>query len=161
MILTRIHHVQRPLCRSGVLVLALSPKLLVSGHSIVHKLFLTKTFIVEKDHWLNQPNPIYGLIMYGVLGFFSLFRYRWIASLQFYITLLANFGTIYLGYILYFVLKVTVTLGSIQYITNIFNITVSMCGMCLHLWHQSPIVSSVLGQMPCPQKPEVIPTKVM
>ena len=68
-----------------------------------------KTFFADKDHWLYQPNPIYGFFLYAVLSFLALFRYRWIASLQFYVVLIANFGSIYLGYILYFVLQVGIS----------------------------------------------------
>jgi len=61
----------------------------------------------DEAHPLNQPNSVYGLAFYG-LNFllFAAFRGRsFVAELQFYAVILANFVSCYLAYLLYAVLK--------------------------------------------------------
>ena len=66
------------------------------------------TLMGDDKHPLNQPNSVYGLAFYVLNAFlFVLFGQwsRWAAELQFYLLLLANFMSCYLGYLLYAVLK--------------------------------------------------------
>jgi len=66
------------------------------------------TLMGDDDHVVNQPNSVYGLIFYA-LGFLLFAcagqRSKLVAELLFYMTILANFMSCYLGYLLYAVLK--------------------------------------------------------
>jgi len=62
----------------------------------------------DQKHPLNQPNSVYGLIFYslGLLLFVCAGqRSKIVAELLFYMTILSNFMSCYLGYLLYAVLK--------------------------------------------------------
>ncbi|XP_059482688.1 vitamin K epoxide reductase complex subunit 1-like protein 1 [Neocloeon triangulifer] len=62
--------------------------------------------IAGEDSIFNVPNPVYGLIMYSTIFMFSLSPMNLTFSLiQVCQCILANVGSIYLGCILYFVLR--------------------------------------------------------
>jgi len=66
------------------------------------------TLMGDEGHVLNQPNSVYGLVFYSLN--FLLFvmcgqRSKFVAELQFYAVILANFMSCYLAYLLYAVLK--------------------------------------------------------
>lgn len=71
------------------------------GFGIVGKL------MGNQNHPLNVPNSLYGIVFYSVLGMLFLLgsNSRFLVSFQFYMLILANCMSIYLGYLLYAVLK--------------------------------------------------------
>ncbi len=44
---------------------------------------------LESDHWLNQPNPVYGLCFYTLMALLALFRFAFLARIQ--VRILINF----------------------------------------------------------------------
>jgi len=71
------------------------------GFGIVGKL------MGNDDHPLNVPNSIYGIAFYSFLGMLFTIgsNNRFVVSFEFYMLILANCMSIYLGYLLYAVLK--------------------------------------------------------
>jgi len=61
--------------------------------------------LLGQDHVLVQPNALLGLFFYGILTFLALFNFVFFARLQFYLAFLSNLSSIWLGYVLYFVLE--------------------------------------------------------
>lgn len=61
----------------------------------------------DEKHPLNQPNALYGIVFYSVLGLLYVCggSSRFLANLQFYSFVLASGVSCYLGYILYYVLR--------------------------------------------------------
>jgi len=62
-------------------------------------------FFLEEDSPLIQPNPVYGIIFYFINFLLGLGNYMFLAQIQFVMCILANCGSVYLGYILYFILQ--------------------------------------------------------
>merc|ERR1712061_16258 len=71
------------------------------GFGIVGKL------MGNDSHPLNVPNSIYGIVFYSLMGMLFILgsNYRYLVSFQFYMLIVANCMSIYLGYLLYAVLK--------------------------------------------------------
>ncbi|RNA24947.1 vitamin K epoxide reductase complex subunit 1 1 [Brachionus plicatilis] len=62
--------------------------------------------LLPESSFLNQPNSIYGLIFYIVQLLLLLYRNNMIAlKLKLILSLMANFGSLYLAYILHFILN--------------------------------------------------------
>ena len=83
----------------------------------------------DEKHPLNQPNSLYGIIFYSLLGLLYICSgsSKFLANLQFYSFLLANFMSCYLGYILYFVLKDMCVLCISTYAVNFILLLLSYC----------------------------------
>jgi len=62
-------------------------------------------FFLEEDSPLIQPNPVYGIIFYFINFLLGMGNYMFLAKAQFIMCIMANCGSVYLGYILYFVLQ--------------------------------------------------------
>lgn len=75
----------------------------------------------SKDHPLNIPNTVYGLLMYGSLGLAFVVgpHNRLLVALQFYCILAANLMSVYLFYVLQFVLKNICVICYSLYVVNI------------------------------------------
>ncbi|XP_040573197.1 vitamin K epoxide reductase complex subunit 1 [Lepeophtheirus salmonis] len=62
--------------------------------------------LLGKDHFLNIPNPLYGIAFYLVIILFSLIQTSpLLAKCQFFLVLLINCGTPILGYIMLYVIQ--------------------------------------------------------
>jgi len=62
-------------------------------------------YIIGHDHPLNLKNPFFGIVFYLLQLFLSDRKGRWAYKLQLTFAILANCGTLWLAYILYFVLN--------------------------------------------------------
>jgi len=60
--------------------------------------------IVGADHWLNQPSPVYGVIFYAVMIFLGLFNVLFFMKIQIFLAVLSNLSSVYLGYLLVYVI---------------------------------------------------------
>ncbi|CAF0864209.1 unnamed protein product [Brachionus calyciflorus] len=75
--------------------------------------------LIPEESILNQPNSIYGLVFYVVQLLMLLFRNNLTAlKIKLFLSLLSNFGSIYLASILYFVLNDFCIVCSTLYIIN-------------------------------------------
>lgn len=83
----------------------------------------------DEKHFLNQPNALFGIIFYSVLGMLFLCggSSRFLAHLQFFSFLIANGMSCYLGYILYFVLKDLCVVCISTYAVNFLLLILSWC----------------------------------
>ena len=102
----------------------------------------------DDNHILNQPNSIYGLIFYSLMGLLYLCgsRSRFLASLQFYAFIVANGMSCYLGYILYFVLKDMCVVCVSTYAVNFLLLLLTFCHRRrLRIKPVSPMQSSQRG----------------
>ena len=83
----------------------------------------------DEKHPLNQPNALYGIIFYSLLGLFYLCsgNSRFMANLQFYSFVLANIMSCYLAYILYFILKTLCVVCVSTYAVNLLLLMLSYC----------------------------------
>ncbi|XP_048768111.1 vitamin K epoxide reductase complex subunit 1-like protein 1 [Ostrea edulis] len=74
--------------------------------------------VIGEDHPLNLPNSVFGIVFYTLqvaLAFSSSSR---LTSLQLYTSILSNIASVYLGYILYFILRDLCVVCVSTYITN-------------------------------------------
>ncbi|XP_018020355.1 vitamin K epoxide reductase complex subunit 1 [Hyalella azteca] len=71
-----------------------------------------------EDHVLNQPNAVYGTLLYAALLVLSQVKRNWAAKLQLGLVILANCATPYLAYLLYKVIKAVCVLCVAIYIVN-------------------------------------------
>merc|ERR1712004_386355 len=60
--------------------------------------------LVGQKHWLNQPNSVFGIIFYMIQVAITLTRDPVLACAQVVFATIANIGSVYLAYILFFVL---------------------------------------------------------
>ncbi|KAK7087556.1 vitamin K epoxide reductase complex subunit 1-like protein 1 [Littorina saxatilis] len=82
--------------------------------------------VFSKDSVFNQPNGVFGMAIYTFLVFIA-FQPEFPASMiQTFVSLLTNFGSVYLGYILVFILKDTCVICISIYIVNFFILLVSL-----------------------------------
>ncbi|KAF2351127.1 Vitamin K epoxide reductase [Trinorchestia longiramus] len=71
-----------------------------------------------EDHFLNQPNGVYGVLLYSILLVLSLVKSLWVAKLQLTLVVAANCATPYLAYLLYKVIKAVCVVCIATYIVN-------------------------------------------
>lgn len=74
-------------------------------------------YLGEK-HILNQPNSVYGMIFYVTLALFSLINLSFIVNIQLLLTLASNGLSIYLGYLLLYVIKSICVVCVATYLIN-------------------------------------------
>merc|ERR1711981_1202752 len=93
------------------------------GFGIVGKL------MGDDAHPLNVPNSIYGIAFYSFLGLLFVLgsNNRYIVSFQFYMVILANCMSVYLGYLLYAVLKTLCVVCISTYVVNFLLLLTLYC----------------------------------
>merc|ERR1712126_459022 len=74
--------------------------------------------VVGQHHWLNQPNSVFGIIFYLLHIILAFSRSLTASSMQIFTAVIANFGSVYLAYILYFILKDMCVVCVSMYIVN-------------------------------------------
>ncbi|XP_014674465.1 PREDICTED: vitamin K epoxide reductase complex subunit 1-like, partial [Priapulus caudatus] len=62
-------------------------------------------YATGKDHWLNQPNSVFGVIFYTMFMIIGESRKLSVSNLQVYMAISSNFMSIYLACILFFILE--------------------------------------------------------
>ncbi|CAH1802308.1 unnamed protein product [Owenia fusiformis] len=75
-------------------------------------------YVVDKDHWLNQPNSIFGLTFYVFQIMLGENHTVSGSIVQLVFSCIANLGSIYLGCILYFILQDFCIICVSTYIVN-------------------------------------------
>jgi len=83
----------------------------------------------DEGHPLNVPNSVYGIGFYSFLGMLFILggRSRFLAEFQFYLLILANCVSVYLGYLLYAVLKTLCVVCFATYIVNFLLLLIVYC----------------------------------
>lgn len=74
--------------------------------------------VLPADHWANQSNAVYGLAGYGFLLLLSLLRFLFLARFQLLLVFLINCFSVYLGYLLVFVIETVCILCYSCYAVN-------------------------------------------
>ncbi|KAJ1532250.1 hypothetical protein ONE63_000866 [Megalurothrips usitatus] len=74
-------------------------------------------YLGEK-HILNQPNSVYGIFFYGALALLSLVNFSFIARIQLLLTFLSNGLSVYLAYLLLYVIKSICVVCVATYVIN-------------------------------------------
>ncbi|XP_022342990.1 vitamin K epoxide reductase complex subunit 1-like protein 1 [Crassostrea virginica] len=74
--------------------------------------------LIGDDHPLNLPNSIFGIVFYILQIALTLSSSSGLASMQLYLSVLSNVASLYLGYILYFILKDLCIVCVSTYVTN-------------------------------------------
>ena len=62
------------------------------------------SILLGDSHPLNQPNSVYGIIFYSIMIIMALLNNKIMSSIQFYMSLSSVIMSLYLAYILYFIL---------------------------------------------------------
>lgn len=93
------------------------------GFGIVGKL------MGDENHPLNVPNSVYGIGFYSFLGLVFMLggRSRLLVEFQFYMLILANCMSVYLGYLLYAVLKTWCLICISTYIVSFMLLLILYC----------------------------------
>jgi len=83
----------------------------------------------DENHPINVPNSLYGIIFYSTLGVLFLLgsNSRFLVSFQFYMLILANCMSVYLGYLLYAVLKTICVVCISTYGVNFMLLVLTYC----------------------------------
>jgi len=74
--------------------------------------------VVGADHWLNQRNPVYGVAFYAAMVFLSLFDVHFFIKLQIFLAVLSNAGSVYLAYLLAYVIEAVCVVCVATYAVN-------------------------------------------
>ncbi len=78
--------------------------------------------LVEKvagaDHWLNQPNPVYGFAFYSVIIILGLCEVGLFVKLQVAAAFISNLSSVYLGYVLLYVIEAVCVVCCAVYTVN-------------------------------------------
>ena len=74
-------------------------------------------YLGEK-HILNQPNSVYGIIFYAFLALLSLVNISFIVNVQLLLAFLSNGLSVYLGYLLMYVIKSVCVVCVATYVVN-------------------------------------------
>ncbi|ELT87583.1 hypothetical protein CAPTEDRAFT_131213 [Capitella teleta] len=74
--------------------------------------------VVGKKSPLNQPNSVFGLVFYALQTILGLQRTSSAAFMQVILAVMANMGSVYLAYILYFVLNDVCVVCVSTYVVN-------------------------------------------
>jgi len=82
-----------------------------------------------KDHPLNQPNSIFGIIFYSLIILLSFINVGFLSKIQTFLCFLSVGGSIYLGYVLYFILQELCPVCISTYIINFILFISSYCKM--------------------------------
>jgi len=98
----------------------------INEHVSCSKVFTSKygrgfgllQLFLDEDSPLIQPNPVYGIIFYVTTFLLSFGNYVFVARIQLMMCILANSGSVYLGYILYFVLHDMCVVCISTYVVN-------------------------------------------
>jgi len=83
--------------------------------------------LLGESHPLNESNSMYGVAFYSVLLLFSLFNYRFLATLQMILSASAIGVSCYLAYILHFVLQDFCVVCVSTYAVNLLLFFTSWC----------------------------------
>ena len=102
----------------------------------------------DEKHVLNQPNAMYGIVFYSLLGllFVCGSGSRFLANLQLFSFLLANGMSCYLGYILYFVLQDLCVVCISTYLVNFLLLLLNFCKKRSLRKKVSPIMEPTYGR---------------
>ena len=76
--------------------------------------------ILGDDHPVNQTNSVYGIIFYSTMLLSAFLKSKLVSTVQFYLTLVSVVGSLYLAYILYFILQELCPVCVSTYVLNIF-----------------------------------------
>ncbi|KAK3915877.1 Vitamin K epoxide reductase complex subunit 1-like protein 1 [Frankliniella fusca] len=74
-------------------------------------------YLGEK-HILNQPNGVYGIVFYALLAFLSLVNISFLVNIQLLLAFLSNGMSVYLGYLLVYVIKSICVVCVATYVIN-------------------------------------------
>ena len=77
------------------------------------------SFILGDTHQLNQPNSVYGIIFYSIMMLLAFLSSRMMSKVQFYLSLTSVAMSLYLAYILYFILEELCPLCVATYAVNL------------------------------------------
>ncbi|XP_023326457.1 vitamin K epoxide reductase complex subunit 1 isoform X2 [Eurytemora carolleeae] len=83
--------------------------------------------LVGEEHPLNQPNCVYGIIFYLIFLLLSFINRRFIATFQVLLSLGACGVSLYLGYLLYFVIQAACVVCIASYAVNLLLLLFSFC----------------------------------
>ncbi|XP_031557315.1 vitamin K epoxide reductase complex subunit 1-like [Actinia tenebrosa] len=98
----------------------------ISEHMSCSKVFASKYGtgfglvepVLGKDSPLNIPNSIFGIVFYSLVCILGLFKSKFAAMTIFLFSVTSCIGSVYLGYILYFVLHDVCVVCISTYIVN-------------------------------------------
>ncbi|KAL9981633.1 hypothetical protein ACROYT_G010365 [Oculina patagonica] len=74
--------------------------------------------VMGKDSPLNVPNSIFGILFYSSIVLLGMFKSKAAAWIMFLFSLLSCVGSIYLGYILFYILHDTCVVCISTYVVN-------------------------------------------
>jgi len=83
--------------------------------------------LLGEDHPLNQSNSVYGIIFYSLMGVLSFFNVKAISTMQVFFSVCSNLMSVYLGYILYFILDDMCVVCVSTYVINFLLLITSAC----------------------------------
>merc|ERR1712179_54124 len=83
--------------------------------------------LLGDSHPLNQPNSVYGIIFYSIMIIMALLNNKIMCSIQFYMSLSSVIMSLYLAYILYFILEELCPLCVSTYAVNLILFITSWC----------------------------------
>jgi len=83
--------------------------------------------LLGPEHPLNQKNSVFGIIFYSLIMLLAFINVGFIAKLQMFLCLLSVGGSVYLGYILYFILQELCPVCISTYIVNFILFVSSYC----------------------------------
>ena len=74
--------------------------------------------LLGEDHELNQPNSVYGIIFYSIMLLLAFLTGKFMSRLQFFLSVSSVIASVYLAYILYFILEELCPLCVSTYVVN-------------------------------------------
>merc|ERR1712062_409372 len=83
--------------------------------------------LLPEDHQLNQPNSVYGIFFYSTLILLAFINVRFVARVQLFLCFTSVLGSVYLGYILYYILEELCPVCISTYLVNIVLFISSFC----------------------------------
>eukprot|EP00090_Calanus_glacialis_P038559 TRINITY_DN67252_c0_g1_i1.p1 TRINITY_DN67252_c0_g1~~TRINITY_DN67252_c0_g1_i1.p1 ORF type:complete len:185 (-),score=56.76 TRINITY_DN67252_c0_g1_i1:149-703(-) len=83
--------------------------------------------LLGEEHPLNQPNSVYGIIFYSIMMLLAFLTSKVMTKLQFYLSLASVAMSLYLAYILYYILAELCPLCVSTYAVNFLLFITSWC----------------------------------
>lgn len=83
--------------------------------------------VLGESHPLNQPNSVYGIIYYSIIMLLGFISNSLFSKIQFYLSFISVLMSLYLGYILYFILQDLCILCVSTYAVNFLIFITSWC----------------------------------
>eukprot|EP00092_Neocalanus_flemingeri_P005472 GFUD01005902.1.p1 GENE.GFUD01005902.1~~GFUD01005902.1.p1 ORF type:complete len:187 (-),score=36.61 GFUD01005902.1:207-767(-) len=83
--------------------------------------------LLGETHPTNQPNSVYGIIFYSTMMLAAFMTNKVVSTIQFYLSLVSVAGSLYLAYILYFILQEMCPVCVSTYVVNILLFITSWC----------------------------------